>query len=578
MSPLLKAVPAFLAVWFLITVPRKLVSVRNAMRDLGDVPGKAIIWLHPFGTAALLAAPWFPRPGTVGYYSGRFSLFKKYGSTCLSSVLFWSSTPVYFVADADAFRSLNNERRLFEKVIDAYEPLNVYGKNIVSTTGSEWKKHRAVAKNAFNEANNAYVWSETCRIVNQWFSTFRSKSEAPVECLRVFKQIAFLVIASAGFGAKMDYNDTLNLNDTPVIDNEFTTPGSTKPIYVFGSSLTTASHRFHVRAVTPSFIYPIAKYIRIPFISTVLEETTISFESLKLHMEDIISHSRDALFRDHAKNLTDASKNNDVGSALLTTLVQSNMNEESRSNLLTDDEIISDTFVFLLAGHETTANTLSFALCLLALYPEVQANAYAEVCCLWPEAPPSLDVPPVYKDCMPRLEYVTAAFHETLRLFSSVPRLAKVVLSDTVIKTRRFTMKADGTLDKVEVVNTPIKAGSAVILDIHGLHHNPIHWGEDVDKFMPERFIDTETYKWPRDAFAGFSQGQRSCIGQRFAVTEAACVLANLIRRYEILLPTYLESKPRVEQEKELLEWTPSVTILPTNTRVRLRKRIFKAD
>lgn len=62
-------------------------------------------------------------------------------------------------------------------------------------------------------------------------------------------------------------------------------------------------------------------------------------------MEDIISHSRDALFRDHAKNLTDASKNNDVGSALLTTLVQSNMNEESRSNLLTDDEIISDTFV-----------------------------------------------------------------------------------------------------------------------------------------------------------------------------------------------------------------------------------------
>ena len=79
-------------------------------------------------------------------------------------------------------------------------------------------------------------------------------------------------------------------------------------------------------------------------------------------------------------------------------------------------------------------------------------------------------------------------------------------------------------------------------------------------------------------AVAGFSQGQRSCIGQRFAVTEATCVLANLIRRYEILLPTYLESKPRVEQEKELLEWTPSVTILPTNTRVRLRKRIFKAD
>lgn len=69
-------------------------------------------------------------------------------------------------------------------------------------------------------------------------------------------------------------------------------------------------------------------------------------------------------------------------------------------------------------------------------------------------------------------DYVTATFHEVLRLFASVPRLAKTVQSDTVIKTRRFTMNADGTLDKVEVMDTPIKTGSAVILDIHGMHYN----------------------------------------------------------------------------------------------------------
>ena len=100
-----------------------------------------------------------------------FTVFRQYGSTCLSSVYFWSSTPLYFVSDADAFRFISNERRLFEKEIDAvskirfvtdlqfdephcttkYEPLNAYGKNIVSTAGGEWKRHRAVAKNAFNE-------------------------------------------------------------------------------------------------------------------------------------------------------------------------------------------------------------------------------------------------------------------------------------------------------------------------------------------------------------------------------------------------------------------------------------------
>ena len=69
-------------------------------------------------------------------------------------------------------------------------------------------------------------------------------------------------------------------------------------------------------------------------------------------------------------------------------------------------------------------------------------------------------------------EYIAAMFHETIRLFSPVPRLAKNVFSDTVIRTNQFSTKADGTLDKVEVVNTPIKAGSVVVLDIHGLHYN----------------------------------------------------------------------------------------------------------
>ena len=72
---------------------------------------------------------------------------------------------------------------------------------------------------------------------------------------------------------------------------------------------------------------------------------------------------------------------------------------------------------------------------------------------------------------------------------------------------------------------------------------------------------------------SGFSQGARSCIGQRFALTEATCILANLIRRYEILLPAHLESKSRAEQEEELLAWVLNVSIAPKNARVRLRKR-----
>ncbi|KAK2464802.1 hypothetical protein APHAL10511_003220 [Amanita phalloides] len=367
-SSLSSAVPklatTLLGIWLISTILRKWVSVRKALRDLGDAPGKEVIWVHPFFLMALITAPWYPRPGSMGHYYAKFSLFKRYGSTCLSSVYFWTSASIYFISDADAFRFITNERAVFEKDTEPYEGLNIYGKNILSTAGGEWKKHRAVAKNAFNEANNAYVWSETCRTMNQWFATFESKSEHHLECLNVFKQISFLIIASAGFGAKMGYNDSLVLTSGPVIDKDYIANSTTKPKYTFGSSLMTIVNKLEVVALTPAVVFPIAKAIRIPYLSRALDDDAVSRWSLKLHMQGVISHARDALFTEAAKEVADpqpdAPRYRDVGAALLRTLVKSNMNEEAgEGNALTDDEIMSDTFLFLLAGHETTAHTMS---------------------------------------------------------------------------------------------------------------------------------------------------------------------------------------------------------------------------
>ena len=57
-------------------------------------------------------------------------------------------------------------------------------------------------------------------------------------------------------------------------------------------------------------------------------------------------------------------------------------------------------------------------------------------------------------------------------VFAPVTRLIKTAFSDTILRTRRFTINTNGTLDNVEVVNTPIKAGSLIVLDINGLHYN----------------------------------------------------------------------------------------------------------
>ncbi|PFH49568.1 hypothetical protein AMATHDRAFT_62875 [Amanita thiersii Skay4041] len=578
-SPL---VVAGLVIWLLTLVQKKALSIKHALRDLGDCPGRAILWLHPFRSLALVAGPFYPVKGQMGYYYSKFSKYRDYGSTCLSSVIFWRAVPTYFVADADAVRLINHERHIFEKEVEAYEPLNIWGYNIISVAGSEWKRHRSVVKNAFNEANNAFVWSETCRIVNQWFSGLDSRpnENQPIDVLAVFKQVAFLVIASAGFGTKIDFNSDMDILKTPPIDRSNSSSSNPEsPVLSFGVSLTTSAKRFFVRLFTPTVIYSIAQRVKIPVVSRVLEETTVGYNSLKWHMQAVISDARDASLKEPVHGIDEQSfesvdaPDKDHGAALLRNLVQANMAEEAGlDRRLTDDELTSNTFVFLLAGHETTAHSLCFALILLALHPEAQDKAYEEVCRLWPNMPP-FDPPPTYKDNLPHLEYTIAAFHEAIRLFSPVPRLGKTVLVDTTLKARRFSTNLEGKVTDIEEYNIPLRAGSIVVLDSHGLHMNPIHWGDDVAKFKPERFIDTPTYKWPRDAYMSFSQGHRSCIGQRFAITEGACVLANLVRRYEVLLPVELESKSREEQQRILLAWKPGVTIIPQNAWVRLRKR-----
>ncbi|THU83814.1 cytochrome P450, partial [Dendrothele bispora CBS 962.96] len=80
-----------------------------------------------------------------------------------------------------------------------------------------------------------------------------------------------------------------------------------------------------------------------------------------------------------------------------------------------------------------------------------------------------------------------------------------------------------------------------------------VYWGPNADEFDPEHFIDSDTYRWPRDAFLGFSTGHRNCIGQKFAVVEGVCILSKLIRKYEILIPADLKNRSFEEQKTYLL-------------------------
>ena len=133
-------------------------------------------------------------------------------------------------------------------------------------------------------------------------------------------------------------------------------------------------------------------------------------------------------------------------------------------------------------------------------------------------------------------EYIAAVLRETLRLCTIIPRFSKRVTKDTTIKARRFKRCAEtGKIANVEEFDVPLVEGDVVLVDISGVHMNrmsltsllsfcflppdyrafcptAIHWGEDVNEFRPERFIDTETYRWPRDACTSVSIYLLTCV------------------------------------------------------------------
>ncbi|MEY8881604.1 cytochrome P450 [Donghicola sp. XS_ASV15] len=180
--------------------------------------------------------------------------------------------------------------------------------------------------------------------------------------------------------------------------------------------------------------------------------------------------------------------------------------EELRDNLLT----------FIVAGHETTALSLSWALYLVAGDPRVQDLARAE-------AQSVLGDRVAGAEDVPNLPYIRQIVDEALRMY---PPAALV---------SRTARKAD------RLCGREVWPGDTVMIPIYALHRNNLLW-DDPDAFRPERFADRKAIR--RYAYLPFGDGPRICIGASFALTEAVIILATLLARYRFDLVPGRPPKP----------------------------------
>ncbi|MFI2510440.1 cytochrome P450 [Streptomyces sp. NPDC018972] len=178
---------------------------------------------------------------------------------------------------------------------------------------------------------------------------------------------------------------------------------------------------------------------------------------------------------------------------------------------LSAENVRRQVITFLVAGHETTSGALSFALHYLSREPEVAARARAEVDRVWGDA-----AAPGYEQ-VARLRYVRRVLDESLRLWPTAPAFAREATRDTVLGGEH-----------------PMRRGAWTLVLTPMLHRDPEVWGEDAERFDPERFDAGAVRSRPPHVFKPFGTGARACIGRQFALHEAVLVLGLLLRRYEL--------------------------------------------
>lgn len=176
-----------------------------------------------------------------------------------------------------------------------------------------------------------------------------------------------------------------------------------------------------------------------------------------------------------------------------------------------DDVLVRDELITLfLAGHETTASSLVWALFLLSQHPDCEARLRAELRSVLGMKPPTLDD-------LPRLTYTTQVFKEAMRLYPSAWAIGRNPISD------------------IEIGGYTIPRGTLVLCCPY-VTQRDARFFPNPEEFRPERFAPEVEKQIPRSAYFPFGVGPRSCIGQGFVMMEAPLLLATLLQGFRFAL------------------------------------------
>ncbi|HEG4035437.1 TPA: cytochrome P450 [Campylobacter jejuni] len=374
---------------------------------------------------------------------------------------------LYVINDTkEVKRMMVDEVREFPKSAFSHELLSpLLGESIFTTNGEVWKKQRELLRPSFEMTRINKVFNLMSEAVADMMDRFsKYPNHAVIEVDEAMTFITADVIFRTIMSSKLDEEKGKKILNAFVTFQE--------------QSVHTAMRRM--------FCFP-------KWLSYVLgdRKRAKAGDVIRQVLSDIIKPRYD---------MADNAEFEDIlGSLLL--VVDADTNKR-----FSFEEILDQVAMLFLAGHETTASSLTWTLYLLSLYPKEQEKAYEEITQV-------LQGGAIEISHLRQFKYLTNIFKESLRLYPPVGFFAREAKKDTQVR------------DKL------IKKDSGVVIAPWLIHRHEEFW-TNPHGFNPSRFEG----EYKKDAYLPFGVGERICIGQGFAMQEAILILANILKTYKLEL------------------------------------------
>lgn len=184
--------------------------------------------------------------------------------------------------------------------------------------------------------------------------------------------------------------------------------------------------------------------------------------------------------------------------------------EEGQSGGMTDAQVRDEALTIFLAGHETTANALTWTWYLLSQHPAVEARVHEELETVLGSRPPTVDD-------FPRLRYTEMVLAESMRLFPPAWAIGRLAL------------------DECSLAGYSVPRGSLVLMSQYVMHRDA-RFFPDPERFDPERWTPAARESRPQFSYFPFGGGPRRCIGEGFAWLEGVLLIATLAQQWQMRL------------------------------------------